>query len=345
MIYNLKMNLKRKSLILFFASVLLLLSTQVASADGVSLGIYPPILQIEALPPAKTEAPLSIINLNDQEVTLKITLKPFTASENENGEVQYLSEQDFFKDDPLLFQRIKILEDGEAITKLTLAPKQKKDLSVTIDIPKEETLSDYYFSIIFASTNTIEQDVNQSIAAGGIASNVLLSVGPKDMAKGNIEEYSVPYFVDSGPAPFTLRVKNKGSHFFAPKGEIIIKNLFGQSVGRVDLLPVNILAQSIRFIPDSLQHPSATGSAAAKYNALYVKYPHPTAFWYEKFLLGPYSANLTIALSDKGPLFKKTVYFFAFPVKVLLGVIIAALIIIFILQRVRKFEKKPKTSF
>ena len=310
------------------------------SADGVNLGIYPPVLQIEAMPPAKIESPLSIINLNDKEVALKIVLKPFTASNNANGEVSYLSEEDFFKDDPLLFQRIKIFDDGQEITKFTLAPKQRKDLLVTIDIPENETLSDYYFSIIFVSINELDQDTNQSITSGGIATNVLLSVGSKDMAKGNIEEYSVPYFLDSGPVPFTLKIKNKGSHFFSPKGEIIIKNVFGQSVGRVDLLPVNILAQSIRFVPDSLQHPSATGSAVDKYNDLYAKSSHPMAFWYEKFLLGPYSADLTVTLSENGPLFKRTVYFFAFPLKLLLGIIIAVFVIVFIRQRIKKLNKK-----
>jgi hypothetical protein len=326
---------------LLFAICYLMFAAGSASADGVSLGIYPPILQIETLPPAKAEVPLTVINLNDQEVNLNITYKPFLASGSEDGAIDF-DTQDFFKDDPLLFQRIKIVDEGQAITKLTLAPKQKKDLTVSVDIPEKETLSDYYFSIIFTSDNGPKQNTNQAAASGGIATNVLLSVGPKDTAKGSVEEYSVPYFIDSGPVPFMLRVKNKGSHFFAPKGEILIKNIFGQTVGRVDLLPVNILAQSIRFIPDLLQNPYSTGSAFPKNEALYTKYSHPTAFWYEKFLLGPYSASLTISLSDNGPLFRKTVYFFAFPIKLLLGLIVAALVVIFIRQRVKQLGKTVK---
>jgi hypothetical protein len=315
--------------------------TPSAHAAGIKLGIYPPIIQIEALPPAKAQAPLTIINLEEKEVDLKIVYKPFLASGSENGEVDYLSAKDFFKDDPLLFQRIKILDKGQEITKLILAPKQKRDLTLSVDVPKDETLSDYYFSIIFISTNGPDDKSTQSVSSGGIASNVLLSVGPKDIAKGNIEEYSVPYFVESGPVPFTLRVKNKGSHFFTPKGEILIKNLFGQTVGRVDLLPVNILAQSIRGVPDSLQSPDATGSANSKYEIPNSKYSHPVAFWYEKFLLGPYSANLTIALSENGPLFKKTVYFFAFPIQILLGLIAAILVVVFIRRRIKNLEKNP----
>jgi hypothetical protein len=327
---------------LLFVVCYLLFAAQSANAAGVSLGIYPPILQVETLPPAKAEAPLTIINFNDSDVSLKISLKPFFPAESEDGQIDYFNNQDFFKDDPLLFQRVKIFDGNQPIDKLVLAPKQKKDLTVKIEIPDNETLSDYYFSIIFASDSGPEQDANQSAAVGGIAANVLLSVGSKDLAKGNIEEYSVPFLVDSGPVPFTVKIKNKGSHFFAPKGEIIIKNLFGQPVGRVNLLPVNILAQSKRFLPDTLQIPTATGSAVAKYQSLYTKFPHPIAFWYEKFLLGPYSANLTIALSENGPLFKRTVYFLAFPVKLLLGIIIVILIIIFIARRVRDLDKNSK---
>jgi hypothetical protein len=334
------MNLKILKFV-FLLFCLLSISTQRANAAGVSLGIFPPIFQIEALPPANIEAPLTIINLDDKDVNLRISLKPFHSAQSEDGRIEYLNDADFFKDDPLLFQRIKIYDDQQLINQITLGPRQRKDLTVKIEIPENETLSDYYFSIVFASEANTKDNANQSVSSGGIASNVLLSVGPKDMAKGNIEEYSVPYFIDSGPVPFTVKIKNKGSHFFAPKGEIIIKNLFGQAVGRVDLLPANILAQSKRFLPDTLQIPTATGSAVTKYSSLYTKYPHPMAFWYEKFLLGPYSAQLTIALSENGPLFKKTVYFFAFPVRIIIGIILIIIIILFIAKRVKGFEKKP----
>ncbi len=334
------MKLKLSLIILF---LFLLFPINKTEASGIKLGIYPPLIEIEAIPPAKTEATITLVNFEEEEISLKILFRPFKPSSKENGEIEFLSENAFFEDDPLLFQKIKVLDQEKEINEVVLGPKQKKDLSLIVDIPKEQTLSDYYFSIIFVSSNKPDDQSTKSVSEAGIATNVLLSIGPKDMAKGSIEEFSTPLFLESGPVPFTLRVKNKGNHFITPKGEILIKNIFGQVVGRVDLLPVNILSRSTRFIPDSLQNPFATGSANTKYNppagGLNTKYAYPVAYWHENFLLGPYSASLTIALSENGPLFKRTVFFFAFPIKILLGIIVAVLVIIFIYKRVKQYKK------
>ncbi len=327
--------MKTKTFIIFFL-LLLLLPLKDIEASGIKLGIYPPLIEIEAIPPAKTEATLSIMNYEEKEINLKIIYKLFKPSALENGEIEFLNSEEFLKDDPLLFQRIKILDENEEITSITLGPKQKKDLTITTNIPKDETLSDYYFSIIFVSTNNPNNQSTQAVSVGGIATNVLLSIGEKGMAKGNIEEYSTPTFIENGPVPFTIRVKNKGNHFITPKGEILIKNLFGQTVGRVDLLAVNILSQSIRMIPDSLQSIEATKPAYFKYQ----ENSKPYAYWNENFLLGPYTATLTIALSENGPLFKKTIYFFALPLKILLGIIIAIFITVYLYKRIKKYKRK-----
>ncbi len=327
--------MKLKLLFLFFF-IFLFFPLNKTEAAGIKLGIYPPLIEVEAIPPAKTEATLTILNYEEKEINLKILFKPFKPSSNENGEIEFLNNNDFFENDPLLFQKIKIFDQKKQITEITLGPKQKKDLSLVVDIPKEQTLSDYYFSIIFVSSTISSDQSTRSVSAGGIAANVLLSIGPKDMAKGSIEEFSTPLFLENGPVPFSLRVKNKGSHFITPKGEILIKNLFGQTVGRIDLLPVNILSNSIRFIPDSFYSIEATKPAGFKYP----QSSTPYAYWHEKFLLGPYSASLTIALSENGPLFKRTIYFFAFPIRVILGIILAVLVIIYIYKRVKKYKRK-----
>src|SRR5438445_12293708 len=88
--------------------------------------------------------------------------------------------------------------------------------------------------------------------------NVLLSVGAKDQSleqtkqpKGSLEEFSAPLSMESGPLPFTIRVKNTGMHFMSVKGVILVKNMFGQTVGRIDIPPTNILANSDRFLANS----------------------------------------------------------------------------------------------
>jgi hypothetical protein len=93
--------------------------------------------------------------------------------------------------------------------------------------------------------------------------------------------------------------------------------MFGQLIGKVDLLPTNILATSSRYLPSDV-------NAATK------------AVWQEKFLLGWYSASLTVALSNTGPVYHRTIYFFALPIQVIVGIILGIILIMVIVYRVRK---------
>lgn len=320
------------SLLFFLLSLVFVPGVQ---AQGVSLGVFPPIIQIQATPPTDVRTKIQIENLGQDSVDLKIGLKPFSASDKENGLVTYIN--DYALADPFIFDKMQMLDGETSIDSLTLAPGQKKELTLEIALPQGEPLGDYYFSVIFISENQPLTNSNISQATAGIASNVLLSIGPKGPTQGNIEEFSAPLLVTKGPLPFTVRVKNTGDHFITTKGNIVIKNVFGQTVGKVDLLPVNILSLSVRSIPDSLQSPTANPPASFK--TYLSSLDSIKAVWPETFLFGPYTATLTIALSDQGPLFRRTINFYAFPLETLFAILVLILIIAVIVIRVRKMAQ------
>jgi len=336
--YELKINNLQKlaKISLLLASCFMILaSAKQAQAQGVSLGIFPPILQIQATPPTEIRSKILIENLGNDPVDLKIGLKPFTASDKENGQVDYSS--DYSLADPFIFDKMQILDNDTSIDSITLAPGQKKELTLEIALPQDEILGDYYFSIIFMSANQLGAGSNISGATAGIATNVLLSIGPKGPTQGNIEEFSAPIFKSKGPVPFTVRIRNTSNHFITTKGDIVIRNMFGQNVGKVDLLPVNILSQSVRLIPDSQQSPGANPPASLK--SYFSNLQSIAAVWPETFLFGPYTATLTIALSDQGPLYRRTVNFYAFPAETLFVILLIILIIAAIVIRTKKNRK------
>ncbi len=323
--------------------VILVVFPTKTSAAGLSLGVYPPLIQIETIPPANVNSKITIQNLGDNSLDLEITLKPFIASKLENGQVEYLSQDQSFGEDPLILQRVQILDEGVAVRNIALAPLQKKDLNLNIDIPADESLGDYYFSVIFSSIPEIQNTeansaslLNQSQSVGGVATNVLLSITSeaKEKPQGILETFSSPLLVEKGPVPFTARVKNTGRYFITPQGSILIKNIFGQTVGKVNLLPVNILSNSTRSIPDEIQSPEANPPPTMNHEPLTIN--RPRAFWPETFLLGPYQATLNITLSDQGPIFKRTIYFFALPLQVIIGLAIASIIFVFIRSRIKR---------
>lgn len=320
---NNKLKIKSKifSFILIFEISFLIFnlsSTKSVKAQELSVGIDPSILQIETTSPSLVKSPISIENQSDQNVTYSIFLVPFKASNLANGQPEFdrnLLEQ--YKD---IFGKIKISDENGTLTQISLAPKQKKDLTLSIRLPEGQPPKDYYFSVVFIS-EALGEDNRESFvgARAGIGTNVLLSIGPKSPSDGHIEEFSARKFLTRGPTEFRLKVKNESAHYVNTTGNLLIKNIFGQTVGNINFVPANILSESSRYI-ESENNPNPS---------------IPKIIWDEKFLLGIYKADLTLALSDEGPIFKDSVTFFAFPVELIGGLLIVIIVTIGMIKRAR----------
>ncbi len=331
---NLKFKIIKAFLTLILISIFYILNANAAHAQTVDLGIYPPIFQAQTTAPSDINVPFYIENFADSPVSISVSLKPFTASSMENGQIEFLDNTNSLPD-PLILEKVKILDNNNPITSLNLSAKQKKNLNLEIQIPANQPKGDYYFSIIFNSNPNISNS-NSSGASAGVASNVLLTVGPVGKTQGIIEEFSSPFLSFNGPIPFTVKLRNTSNHFITTKGDIIIKNLFGQSIGKVSLLPVNILSNTIRRIPDSLQSTDISDKNFAKIRDTVQNNQFPVAVWPEKFLFGPYTANLTLSMSEQGPVYQRQIVFFAFPLEYLLAFLLIIGIVIYIAVRVRK---------
>ncbi len=311
-------NLKFKIVIPLFTICYLIFNIRDASAQALSISIDPPIIQIEATAPSLIKTPISIQNDSDQNITYSIFLSPFKAGSGSNGVPEF--DNELVGDYRHIFERIKVLDEDRSLTEVSLAPKQKKDLTLSISVAKGEKPKDYYFSVIFVSQAFDESNKNTAVGArAGIGSNVLLSIGPKSQTEGYIEEFSAPKFVSSGPVKFKLNVANTSKHYITIKGNLVIKNFFGQIVGNIDFVPVNILAGSSRLIGSEDNQDSL----------------EPRINWNEKFLLGAYRADLTLALSEEGPLLKKSLIILAFPAQAFLLILLAIALLVGIIKRAR----------
>lgn len=336
-----KFKIKINSKTLYFLLVLLsfeflFLNLDKARASALSLGIDPPIIIINAIPPTNVTNSISIQNKSDTQITLQIQIKSFKAK-GENGELEYSREA------LEILKNIQVLDAGIPVETITLGPKQQKNLNLNIDMPQDTIISDYYFSIIFTSVNLFPAKSNSSLNQVGIATNVLLSIGPLETPKASVEEFSSKLFFEKGPVPFVVRIKNEGIRLIKPKGEIIVKNMFGQNIGKLDLTSVNILSDSIRAIPNDIytQESRLKDNSSTKTETP-LDFRHPIALWKEGFLLGFYTATLNISMSNEGPSITRTIHFFAFPFRVLIFVVAAVITIIIVNKKIKaRIHKNP----
>jgi hypothetical protein len=326
-------------------------------ASNFDLSVSPQIFQIELTPPAAATAKQTVTleNSGNDPLPLHIEYK-FFKPEGVNGDINYLSPDMPVGNDPLILEKVALFDKEEEVTSLTIPPKSKKQFDLAIGVPKDEPPGDYYFSILFLADNSTASESaasSQSSAIGGIAMNVLLSIGPKSKTTGSIEEFSTPLFQTKGPVTFNVKIRNSSSHFIYPKGQILITNMFGQKIGKIELLPLNILSNSSRSLPSKEQFANLQVLEDAKNGKKTIdkdtlanleklaSFDQGVAIWPESFLLGPYKATLTIALSDEGPLYVKSITFIGLPLTILAAFIICIILLAAIRTRLRHKTRGP----
>ena len=313
----------------------LLLAAAPAGAQELSLSIDPPIITIRAIPPTTAIGNLLLQNNSENQTRLKIFLKPFKAK-SDNGELEYFNlnfealNEDDLKNLPI-HDDIQILDNDIPIEEITLEPWQKKNLSLKITVSSNENITDYYFSILFISKDELSQDSTHSFNQLGIATNILLAIGPKEIPNAVLDKFSSPIFEESGPVAFTVKIKNKGDHFIQPDANIVIKNMFGQTVGNLNLLKTNVLSDSTRFVVNSFYTDQSKPDMLS-----------PKALWTEKFLLGLYTATLNVRFSEEGHGFTKSIHFFAFPYQGIAVIAVMLIITLFINKRIKIYRKKAE---
>jgi hypothetical protein len=319
---------------------------QNASAQGTTLKISPSLLKIEAKPPADIWSSFSIENQSDQPVNLTIGYKPFDQLASKNGNVVFL--QDGLQVpglDKKIFEKIQIVND-ENISQNTISigPRQREKLRLRIMLPANEPTSDYYFSLVFLqSTNQTNQNTSNGVNKSqesissiqtGIGMNVLLAIGDKETPQATIDTFTTPWFNQNGPVPFNLTVFNNGVHFIAPKGAIFIKNMFGQTIGKISIPSTVILAGTSRTLAGKGVQLNANSLA----NSILNNNQQNLGFivWPEHFLFGMYTATLSLSLSDNGPVYERSITFFAFPLNYLLGLLLLLALLFYSYRRVKK---------
>lgn len=313
-----KVNLKSKvgplALIILFGVIISI--TSETYAQTFSSGINPSVIKIKAKSPSSVKSPIIIQNSSDQKITYSIFLRPFEANSDLNGEPNFdpslNSEYESF------FTKVKVLDGENEITELSFGPNEKKELTLSIDIEDNSEARDYYFTVVFLS-KAEAPDVNTSTiySRGGIGTNILMSVDPETESNGRIAIFSSPRLIGGGPIEFKLEAANHSNHFVTSKGTLTIKNMFGQTVGNIELEPTNILSNSNRLMT------STDGNLS----------------WDQKFMFGFYKAEIKLALSENGPLLNESRTFFAIPFKAIF-IAVSVLLISIWLIRLAKAKKE-----
>ena len=270
----------------------------------------------------------------------EVSLKPGETMAREITVTNRISEQRTFK---LQIEDVSGTEDGSSALQViegergpysirdyvsfpeetfTLNLGERARIPVTITVPPDAEPGGYYGSVL-VSTVQLGQDgtevAQRNPIIARVGSHVFLTVEGDINRSGETTGLSTlpsRWWYESGPVNLAIAYENTGTIHVNPYGELIIANIFGEEVGRVELEPWFVLPQSIR-----------TREVA----------------WDREFLFGRYTARATVNRGYDDILDTVDVTFWVLPWKLLALIFGVVFMVVFISRLFLKtFEFKRR---
>lgn len=286
-----------------------------AEAAMQTLKVSPVIVNV-SLSPGKTYThKVTVENLTNAPMPLRVSLNDFITSSEEGG---YVFEET--ADNPLL-SWIRLSE-----SEMILNPKEKKVIIMTIQTPKSISLGGYYGVLFFEPVvQTQLPDATRVSSKVGVLMLANIGVPDPNAQKAEILEFSTPFIDEDGDIPFMLRVKNISLNFFTAKPIVTISPLVPilapQSLGNVDSSHIN---KSVT-LEDK------------------IVFPGKVRRWTEETTLQDLSPNIykaQMAVSTGNGQYVTTVkYIVVFPLIKAAGIVMIVLVLLFILTKRKRLKK------
>jgi hypothetical protein len=285
-----------KFFLLVVFTLLLWPQAALAQTEFREITISPFLQELEVAKGGSVAATIDVTNNSEQGVVLNLSTRDFLPGDR--GEPQFVPDDEYNDVTYSLASWIK-LESG---SRVELEPNETKTIPYTINPPTNAEQGSHYGAILFSMSD------GATLSGVGITQSIgtiiIVSYG-EARSEGYVEfsgEPSVVWWNEK--IEFANQFVNTGRVHVKPKGEITIKNLFGQEVSTLTINrdASNVLPQSDRtFISDW--------------------YPSPYAF-------GPYFAESVITYGEERLEARNEIVVWVLPIYtlVLLGIILATLL-------------------
>lgn len=197
-----------------------------------------------------------------------------------------------------------------------LEPHKSQDITVKITVPYNAEPGGHYGVIRFSGTMPEMQDTGVGLSASA-GTLILIRVDGDITEKASLASFygtknnDQGSFFESSPITFVTRIQNEGNIHVKPVGDIEVRDMFGGLVANLSVNEdaANVLPSSIRRFETKLD---------------------------KTWMLGRYTASLTLGYGSTGQAITSTIDFWVIPYRVIIVAILTMATIIFILVRMVK---------
>ncbi len=263
---------------------------------------------------------ISVTNRIGRKVKFKVVTEDFIGTNDPDKPVLLLGDDD----SPYSFRKNIVPDTSE----FTLDFGQRITIPVKINVPATAQPGGFYSSVIISNQPDKDEDATstqETVAKNKIISRLgvlfFVRVNGDANEDGAVDDFRLagpkPLLRQQGPVSFEVLFSNKGSVHLVPYGKIEINNTFGQKIAQ---LPVDAYFS----LPNSLRY--------------------RTIDWDKKFLLGRYTADLSLNRGYGNIVDHRTLAFWVIPWKILAGAFAAVFLLLtifyYILTRFEFTRKK-----
>ena len=325
-------NFKLKIFILF-AICYLLFAIDKADASALSLTISPPTATYTMNPGETTQGVIKLINNTPSVISFQARLNDFIV-EDSKGTPIMLSPDTFSS---RFSASSWITLESET---LTVDSRQTQEVFYTINVPAYARPGGHYASILFSPASPdarfdesrraslggpkkeASQEQNRTLVEAQVGTLISISVKGAISEHSQITKFSANAFQEYGHINLFATIRNFGDLHIQPVGKITVSDLFGKTIQVVRLEKVNIFPEASRDYEVTLG---------------------------TRFMVGRFKAKLSAVYGENNDLpLSATLYFWVFPWKialvVMLAVIAAILAIIYFRRRYSSSSNKNQES-
>lgn len=276
------------------------------AADG--LQISPAIVEINGEQGQSYTVQVQVTNVTASDLTFDSEVNDFSAKDETGTPSVNLAD-----DKPSTASIQKWVTVAKSFT---LKARETKKIPVILDIPTDAEPGGHYGVVRFSGRAPELEGSGVGLAASAGTLMLVRVAGAVDenlnlLTFETTQNGKASGFFEYGPVTFATRFENNGNVHVKPIGQIEIRNMFGNKVQTLQVNPDkgNVLPLSIRRFEASLD---------------------------QRWMIGRYTADITIAYGTTGQAIVKTITFWVIPYKQLIIIILALATLIFVFRKLIK---------
>lgn len=290
-------------------------SAQAANANAAQgIEISPALVELNADYGKTYTVTLKITNVTASDLSYATSTDDFNAA-NETGSPHILIDSN-------LPPTASIRSWVATVPQFTLRARQSKVITTQIIVPANAEPGGHYGVLRFSGRAPELKDTGVGLSA---SAGVLLLVRVGSTSDINEKASLASFFsarngkqssfFETGPVTFVTRIKNEGNIHIKPVGSVELRDMFG---GLVSTVPVN--ADKSNVLPSSIRR------FEGELN--------------KDWMIGQYTANLTLGYGTTGQAITNTVSFWVIPYKLILVCLFILVTVVFVLSRMIKVYNK-----